>query len=162
MTSSRGSQPRYMTAEEALCLVRSRTRVFVHTAAAAPQRLLAALVARAPELQAVEIVHLHTEGVAPYLLPEHHTSFHASALFVGANLREAVNDGRADYIPVFLSEVPLRFLPREAFQPPRSIPPTPSRYREKTRGAPANNTTLSSRNSCAAAPPTTSGLLLFP
>lgn len=114
MTFARESLPRdvarYVTAEEALRLVRSRTRVFIHTAAAAPQRLITALVERAPELQGVEIVHLHTEGAAPYLLPEHHAAFHASALFVGANLREAVNDGRADYIPVFLSEVPRLFL----------------------------------------------------
>jgi 4-hydroxybutyrate CoA-transferase len=101
--------PSYVTAEEALCLVRSGTRVFVHTAAATPQRLLAALADRAQDLRDVEIVHLHTEGPAPYLLPEYHAAFHASALFVGANLREAVNDGRADYIPVFLSEVPRLF-----------------------------------------------------
>lgn len=103
------SAPMYVTAEEALRLVRSGMRVFVHTAAAAPQQLVAALAARADELVGVEIVHLHTEGPAPYLLPENSRAFHASALFVGANLREAVNDGRADYIPVFLSEVPRLF-----------------------------------------------------
>ena len=103
------SAPKYVTAEAALALVRPGMRVFVQTAAAAPQRLLAALVARAPALHDIEIVHLHTEGAAPYLLPAHRGIFHASALFVGANLRDAVNDGRADYVPVFLSEIPRLF-----------------------------------------------------
>lgn len=87
-------------------------RVFVHTAAAAPQRLLSALVAQADALREVELVHLHTEGAAPYLQPEYSRSFHTSALFVGANLREAVNDGLADYVPVFLSEIPRLFRQR--------------------------------------------------
>jgi 4-hydroxybutyrate CoA-transferase len=52
---------------------------------------------------------MHTEGSAAYVEPQYRDSFHASALFVGHNLREAVNSGRADYIPVFLSEVPRLF-----------------------------------------------------
>lgn len=100
---------RTVSAEEALGLVRSGMRVFVQTAAAAPKSLVAALVGRAPELRGVEIVHLHTEGTAAYVESQYRDSFHASALFVGHNLREAVNDGRADYIPVFLSEVPRLF-----------------------------------------------------
>lgn len=98
-----------LCADEAARLVRSGMRVFVHTAAAAPQRLVDALVRRAAELRSVEIVHLHTEGTAPYIEPQYRDSFHTSALFVGHNLREAVNQGRADYIPVFLSEVPRLF-----------------------------------------------------
>jgi acyl-CoA hydrolase len=64
---------------------------------------------RAPELSGVDVVHLHTEGPAPYAAPELAASFHTNALFVGANLRAAVADGTADYIPVFLSEVPALF-----------------------------------------------------
>ncbi|MFO0574848.1 MAG: acetyl-CoA hydrolase/transferase C-terminal domain-containing protein [Polyangia bacterium] len=104
-----GAASKYVSAEEALRLVRSGMRVYIHTAAAAPHRLISALVARSGELHGVEIVHLHTEGPAPYILPQHLQAFHASALFVGPNLRDAVNDGRADYIPVFLSEVPRLF-----------------------------------------------------
>ena len=94
------------TPEEAVALVKSRDRVFVHTAAAAPQRLVAALAARGSEVRGVEIVQLHTEGAAPYASGEHPGSFHVSSLFVGANLRDAVASGEADYVPVFLSEVP--------------------------------------------------------
>lgn len=99
----------YVSAEEAVSIVQSNERVFVHSVAAAPQRLVHALTARASEVRNVEIVHLHTEGAAPYAAPEHAASFHVNALFVGANVREAVQSGRADYIPVFLSEVPSLF-----------------------------------------------------
>ena len=54
----------------------------------------------------MEIVHLHTEGPAAYASPKYVENFHTNALFVGANVREAVNEGVADYVPVFLSEVP--------------------------------------------------------
>jgi acyl-CoA hydrolase len=84
-------------------------RVFVQTAAAAPQQLISALVERAPDLRGVEIVHMHTEGSAAYAEPKYQDSFHACVMFVGQNMREAVNSGRADYIPVFLSEVPRLF-----------------------------------------------------
>ncbi len=98
-----------VTAEQAVSVVKSGDRVFVHTAAAAPQRLVQALTAQAPGLRHVEIVHLHTEGDAPYTRPEYAGSFHTNALFVGANVRGAVASGEADYIPVFLSEVPALF-----------------------------------------------------
>ena len=100
---------RLVSAEEAVAGVRSGDRVFVHSVAAAPQVLIHALVARAPELRGVEVVHIHTEGAAPYTRPEHRASFRHRALFVGHNVREAVATGEADYVPVFLSEVPLLF-----------------------------------------------------
>ncbi len=106
MQSTRG---KIVSAEEAVSRIGSGDRVFVHGAAATPLRLIEAMTARAPELRDVEVVHLHTEGPAPYALPEHAASFRVNALFVGANLREAVQAGRADYLPVFLSEVPLLF-----------------------------------------------------
>lgn len=99
----------FVSAAEAVSLITSRDRVFVHTAAAAPQTLVAAMTARAPELRHVEVCHLHTEGPAPYASPAHRESFHVSVFFIGANLREAVASGEADYIPVFLSEVPALF-----------------------------------------------------
>jgi len=95
-----------VSAPEAVSLINSGDRVFVHTAAAAPHLLVNAMTERADELRSVEVCHLHTEGDAPYASEEHADTFHTNALFVAANVREAVNDGPADYIPVFLSEVP--------------------------------------------------------
>lgn len=101
--------PAWLSAEDAVSCIQSNDRVFIHSVAAAPLRLVQAMTARAPELRNVEVVHLHTEGEAPYAAPELAASFHVNALFVGANVREAVQSGRADYIPVFLSEVPALF-----------------------------------------------------
>ena len=98
-----------VAAEEAVAVIKSKDRVFIHSVAAAPQSLIKAMTARAPELRDVEIVHLHTEGEAPYAQPQYAKSFHTNALFIGANLRGAVETGEADYIPVFLSEVPNLF-----------------------------------------------------
>ncbi len=103
------SSPPYVSAEEAVRVVRSGDRVFVHGVAATPHLLLDALVARAGELQDVEMTHLHTEGAAPYAAPEMAGHFRTNALFVGANVRRAIAEGRGDYLPVFLSEVPLLF-----------------------------------------------------
>ncbi len=100
---------RFTSAEEAVSVIRSGNRVFIHSVAAAPQRLIGAMTARAPELRDVEIVHLHTEGPAPYAAPELRESFRVNALFVGANVREAINSGESSYIPVFLSETPSLF-----------------------------------------------------
>ncbi|HET9555347.1 MAG TPA: acetyl-CoA hydrolase/transferase C-terminal domain-containing protein [Anaeromyxobacteraceae bacterium] len=100
---------RTVTAEEAVAVIKSGDRVFIHSVAAAPQRLIAAMTARAPELRVVEVVSLHTEGAAPYAAPELGKSFRVNALFVGANVRAAVDEGRGDYLPVFLSEVPKLF-----------------------------------------------------
>src|SRR5437763_15600209 len=97
------------TAEQAVQCIKSGDRVFIHSVAAAPQTLIRAMTARAPELRNVEIVHLHTEGEAPYAQAEMAESFHVNALFVGANVRPALLEGHADYIPVFLSEVPALF-----------------------------------------------------
>lgn len=100
---------KFVTAEEAVAVIKSKDRVFVHSVAAAPQRLINAMTGRARELRGVEVVHLHTEGEAPYARPEHAKSFHTNALFIGANVRDAVATGEADYTPVFLSEVPALF-----------------------------------------------------
>jgi 4-hydroxybutyrate CoA-transferase len=100
---------RTVTAEEAVAVIKSGDRVFIHSIAAAPQRLIAAMTARASELRVVEVVSIHTEGPAPYAAPELSKSFRVNALFAGANVRDAVNEGRADYMPVFLSEIPQLF-----------------------------------------------------
>lgn len=98
-----------VSAADAVSVIESGDRVFVHTAAAAPQALVHAMTDRADELAAVEVCHLHTEGDAPYASERHAATFRTNAMFVGANVREAVNNGPADYIPVFLSEVPALF-----------------------------------------------------
>jgi acyl-CoA hydrolase len=94
---------------EALEVVRSGDRVYVHCAAATPSVLLDALVARAADLHDVTVVHLHTEGPGPHLAPAMEGHFRHRALFVGPNARVAVNEGRADYVPVFLSDIPQLF-----------------------------------------------------
>ena len=100
---------KWTSAAEAVSIIQSGDRVFVHSAAAAPQKLVCAMTERADELRNVEVIHLHTEGIAPYAALEYATSFKTNTLFVGANMRDAVNNGNADYIPVFLSEVPALF-----------------------------------------------------
>ena len=97
------------SAEEAVKKIQSNNRVFIHSVAAAPQLLIKAMCARKDELRDVNIVHLHTEGVAPYTEPEMQGHFKLDACFIGANVRKAIKEKRADFIPVFLSEVPLLF-----------------------------------------------------
>lgn len=100
---------RIVSSEEAVAGIRSGEQVYVQCAAAVPTVLLDALVARADELQDVGMVHLHTEGPGPHLAPAMAGHFRHRALFVGPNARAAINDGRADYVPVFLSDVPRLF-----------------------------------------------------
>jgi 4-hydroxybutyrate CoA-transferase len=100
---------RVASAQEAVAGIRSGQHVYLQCAAATPSVLLDALVDRAPELQDVGVVHLHCEGPGPHLAPEMAGHFRHRALFVGPNARAAVNEGRADYVPVFLSDVPRLF-----------------------------------------------------
>jgi 4-hydroxybutyrate CoA-transferase len=101
---------RIVSPEEAVAGIRSRDAVYLQCAAATPEVLLRALVDRAPELEDVSMVHLHTEGPGPHLAPEMAPHFRHRALFIGPNARLAVNEGRADFVPVFLSDVPALFL----------------------------------------------------
>lgn len=99
----------HTNAMDALATVRSNHRVFVHGACATPFALLYALVESAPRLRGVEIVHLHTLGIPKYTDPKFRGHFKTSALFVGSNMRSAIETGMADYIPCFLSEIPMLF-----------------------------------------------------
>jgi acyl-CoA hydrolase len=103
------SRAQVRTADEAVQLIHSGDRVYLHEAAMAPLELMEALANRAPELRNVETISLHTEGPAPHVAPEVAPYIRHNALFVGANVREAVNDGRADYTPVFMSDIPRLF-----------------------------------------------------
>lgn len=93
------------TAEQALQAVRSGMRVYIQPGCAEPETLVEALLKRGPFVLNVEVVHLLTLGNADYVKPEMEGHFRHNAIFIGGNVREAVNDGRADYTPVYLSEV---------------------------------------------------------
>ena len=97
---------RIVSADEAVSQIKSGQQVFMHGAAASPTILLEALVRRAPELHDVKIVHMHAEGPHPHLEPDMQGHFLHKALFIGPNARKAVNEGRAEFIPVFLSDIP--------------------------------------------------------
>jgi acyl-CoA hydrolase len=97
------------SSEEAVKKVKSGDNIFIHSAAAAPQKLINSLVERADELKDVNIYQLHTEGQAPYATEKFTDSFKLKLLFVGSNTRGAVQHGRGSYIPIFLSEIPSLF-----------------------------------------------------
>src|SRR5215210_9235693 len=97
---------RITSAAEAVAGIKSGDQVYVHAAAATPSVLLDALVERSSELTDVKMVHFHAEGPGPHLQPEMAGHFFHRALFIGPNARQAVNEGRAEYIPAFLSDVP--------------------------------------------------------
>ncbi len=100
---------KYVTAENAVKIVKSNDRVYVQAAAAAPSVLTNALTERASELRNVEICHLHTEGPALYANPELSESFHVNSFFIGKNVRHTLAAGNGSYTPVFLSELPHLF-----------------------------------------------------
>jgi acyl-CoA hydrolase len=97
-----------VSAEAAVGVVQSGMRVFVHGAAATPTPLLEALVRRT-DVEGVRLVHLHTSGEAPWTDPALAGRFRSVSLFTGAPVRAAVAEGRADYVPVFLSDIPALF-----------------------------------------------------
>lgn len=102
-------QSRVTTAEEAMKIVKSGQRVFLTGNVSIPETLLGALVKRAPELHDVEICHALTIGSAEYVSPEMAGHLRVNTLFIGGNVRKAVQEGRADFTPVLLSEFTLLF-----------------------------------------------------
>ena len=98
------------SAVDALDVVHSGDRVYIHPGCATPQALVNALSARKDDLYDVEIVHIMTFGRAPYVDPGCERHFRLNALFAGSNVRSAINEGRADWMPIFLSEVPSLWL----------------------------------------------------
>ena len=104
-----GSMPNVVSVDIALNAIQSGHRLYLHSVAAAPQVLIGEMMRQAHRLRDVEIVHLHTEGPAPYAAPEFAENFRVNCLFIGGNMRQAVQEGRADYTPVFLSEIPHLF-----------------------------------------------------
>ena len=99
----------YISLERAMDLVKSGNNLFIQTGAAAPQQLIKGLMDKAACLRDITIYQMHTEGPAPYGDPEWQDVFKVNCFFIGANLRRAVQEKRADYIPLFLSEIPSLF-----------------------------------------------------
>ena len=98
-----------VTAEQALKSVRNGDRVVVGHACGEPPTLVEALVARAPEITGVEVVHMVAMGPAKYAQPGMERSFRHNSLFVGATTRKAIATGQADHTPCFFSEIPRLF-----------------------------------------------------
>lgn len=96
---------RIVTADRALSVLRSGQRVYIHNGCAEPLELVRALTRRGAELHDVEVVHTATVGPAEYTLPQFQGHFRHNSLFAGENVRDALRDGRADYTPIFLSEI---------------------------------------------------------
>lgn len=96
---------RAVSAADAVAVVRSGTNVFIHGACATPEPLVAALCARR-DLEAVRLYHLHTAGAAPFAEPGREGEFRSVSLFTGSPLRRAIAAGRADFVPIFLSDIP--------------------------------------------------------
>jgi 4-hydroxybutyrate CoA-transferase len=117
------------TADEALGCVQSGMRVYIQPGCAEPETLVEALMRRAPEVQDVEIVHMMTMGPAPYVAPEMAGHVRHNAMFIGPNVRQAINDGRADYTPIYLSEIEELFesgvMPIDVAPPGRARTPIP-------------------------------------
>ncbi len=95
-----------MSAQDALKQIRPGNRVFLGTSCSAPQTLIDAMCARAPELSDVEIVHLLTQGNAAYAQPAQQRAFRLNSLFISDNIRETIQRGEGDYTPIFLSDIP--------------------------------------------------------
>ncbi len=103
------------SAQEAVAQIASGHRVFVHGCAATPTLLLQALYERRGDLCDVELIHIHLGGSIPYSQPDFTDSFRVANLFVGVNARRALDCDKIDYLPCFLSEIPLLF--REKIRP---------------------------------------------
>jgi len=102
----------FVSLTDAIALVQSHHRVFVHGGVATPQLLVDELVAQADRLEDVELIHLHVSGDAAYADEAYKDNFKVANLFVGGNMRKKLRDG-VDYLPVFLSEIPNLFRRRK-------------------------------------------------
>ncbi len=99
----------YVSAEQALQIVQSGHRVYIHGSACTPIFMLHQLALQAPRLNDVELVFISMYGDIEVDKPQYQSNFRINSLFVSGSIRQAVNEGRADYVPVFLSEIPELF-----------------------------------------------------
>ncbi|KXJ11048.1 uncharacterized protein LOC110244318 [Exaiptasia diaphana] len=106
-----GKTPVWKSPDEAVQVIQSDMKVFVHSAAATPTPLVEAMArwGKKANLSNVEVIHIHTDGAAPHVSEEYEGIFRDNSLFIGGNCRKAINEGRADVTPIFLSEIPLLF-----------------------------------------------------
>lgn len=100
---------KFISAAEAVAGIKSGDRVFIGSGASEPNELVNAMTARAPELRDVNVLHILTLGDAPYVEAEYAESFRHTAFFIGHNVRKAVQEGRADFMPIFLGDIPALF-----------------------------------------------------
>lgn len=100
---------RLVTAEEAVDEINSHNRIYISGNAATPYVLMKALASRKDELEGVELVHVLLLGEDPLARPGMEGHFRHNSLFVGPADRKAINEGRADYIPIFLHQIPNLF-----------------------------------------------------
>jgi acetyl-CoA hydrolase len=98
-----------VTSEEAVEIIKSGDKVVIQPGCAAPMKLIQSMVERKDDLEDVEIYHILVVGDLPYMQPGMEKHFKHRAFFIGHNTRTAVNEGRAEFIPIFLSEVTLLF-----------------------------------------------------
>ncbi len=113
MTWTEQYKNKIVTAQEAVKAIKSRDRVFLTGNCSVPVVVLKALVDRAPKLHDVEIVQALTIGPADYVKPEMEGHIRVNTMFISHNIRKAVQEGRADFTPVLLSEYTLLFKNRE-------------------------------------------------
>jgi acyl-CoA hydrolase len=99
----------YVSAEDALSLIQSNYRIFLHGSACTPNYLITELAKQSSRLRNVEVVSITVQGDVEIAKPEYKDSFYINSLFVSAPVREAVNSDRGDFVPVFLSEIPILF-----------------------------------------------------
>ena len=99
----------YVSAEEAVSLIKSGDRIFSHGSACTPNFLIDELAKQASRLRNVEFVSITQQGNVEIAKPQYKDSFYINSLFVSMPVREAVNSDRGDFIPVFLSEIPILF-----------------------------------------------------
>lgn len=104
--NSRKSKTKFVNAEEAVKCIKSGQNIFVHANCSYPKTIIDSLCKRYKELTAVKIIHLMTFLDAPYISQEMEGHFKLVSLFTGSNVRKSVHEGKADFIPVFLSEIP--------------------------------------------------------
>ena len=103
------SIPQFVSAAQAVQSVKTGDRVFIHGSAATPVHLIQALQKRHAELKEVELVSITNMGHIDFDKPEYRKSFFFNSLFVSANTRSVANSNDGDYVPIFLSEIPLLF-----------------------------------------------------
>lgn len=99
----------YVKADEAVSLIKSGDRIFSHGSACTPNLLIDELARQSPRLQNVEFVSITQQGNVEVAKPQYKDSFYINSLFVSTPVREAVNSDRGDFVPVFLSEIPILF-----------------------------------------------------